>query len=157
MGFAETSLAEAFRPPTWLASSEISAEGAYVRGPRVPVEDPVTRIVPATAPVARAAGEPARNSAWRHPLGTDAFGRDLLVRLLYGARTSLAVGLLSAAALFAIGVLVGAGGGTWAASSTSSSRADRGRPVLPGLLPGACSCLARSIPNVCRRSCTSRS
>lgn len=30
-----------------------------------------------------------------HPLGTDAFGRDILTRLIYGARTALAIGFLS--------------------------------------------------------------
>ena len=108
MGFAETNLAESYRPPTCLASAEISAEGAYVRGPRAPVPDPVTGVLPAPSPVDVRPGEPARNSAWRHPLGADSLGRDLLVRLLYGARTSLSVGLLSAAALFLLGVLVGA-------------------------------------------------
>src|SRR6185503_7077107 len=42
MGFAETNLAESFRPPTWLGSSEMTEEGTYVRGPRVPTKDPVT-------------------------------------------------------------------------------------------------------------------
>ncbi|MFN0008994.1 MAG: ABC transporter permease [Planctomycetota bacterium] len=108
MGFAETNLGEAYRPPTWLASSEISEEGHYVRGPRAPVEEPADAFRPEPTPVEVRPFEPARNSPWRHPLGTDTLGRDLLVRLLYGARTSLSVGLLSAAALFAIGVLVGA-------------------------------------------------
>jgi len=113
MGFAETNLAESYRPPTWLATAEISEKGDYVRGPRVPVPDPVTGVVPASSPVEVRPGEPGRNSSWRHPLGTDSLGRDLLVRLLYGSRASLSVGLLSAAALFGIGVLVGALAGTF--------------------------------------------
>jgi peptide/nickel transport system permease protein len=42
-----------------------------------------------------------------HPLGTDDLGRDLLLRLLYGARVSLIVGLMAAAAATLIGTVVG--------------------------------------------------
>ncbi|MFI5269164.1 MAG: ABC transporter permease [Chloroflexota bacterium] len=42
-----------------------------------------------------------------HWLGTDAIGRDVLARLIYGARISLAVGFLSVAAAALVGSLLG--------------------------------------------------
>jgi peptide/nickel transport system permease protein len=42
-----------------------------------------------------------------HPLGTDELGRDLLVRLLYGGRVSLLVGLAAALAAAAVGTVLG--------------------------------------------------
>ena len=50
-------------------------------------------------------GLPALRTFW---LGTDQKGRDLLVRLLHGARISLAVGLLGAAVALGIGISYGA-------------------------------------------------
>jgi len=44
----------------------------------------------------------------RHWLGTDDKGRDLLVRVLYGGRLSLAIGLLAAGTATVIGVVYGA-------------------------------------------------
>jgi peptide/nickel transport system permease protein len=42
-----------------------------------------------------------------HPFGTDSLGRDVLARLLYGARTDLKVGVLAVVSPFIIGSLVG--------------------------------------------------
>jgi peptide/nickel transport system permease protein len=46
-----------------------------------------------------------------HPLGTDDLGRDLAAGLIYGARVSLAVGLLAAAAATLLGGAIGAAAG----------------------------------------------
>jgi peptide/nickel transport system permease protein len=43
-----------------------------------------------------------------HPLGTDQLGRDVLSRMLYGARVSLAVGFVSVGIATAIGIVLGA-------------------------------------------------
>lgn len=47
-----------------------------------------------------------------HPLGTDELGRDVFARLLYGARTSLAVGIFTQIIVLAIGLPVGAFSGS---------------------------------------------
>jgi peptide/nickel transport system permease protein len=46
--------------------------------------------------------------SWNHPLGTDDLGQDVLARLLYGGRISLAVGLCAMLVAATVGVLVGA-------------------------------------------------
>ena len=53
-------------------------------------------------------GRPHRET---YLLGTDAFGRDLLARVIHGARASLAVGLLAALIALAIGTTIGAAAG----------------------------------------------
>ena len=45
--------------------------------------------------------------SWEHPLGTDELGRDLLLRLLYGGRVSLLVGLAAAVGAMVVGSLIG--------------------------------------------------
>ena len=44
---------------------------------------------------------------WAHPLGTDLLGRDILSRLLYGARTSLAVAALAVVFAGTLGTILG--------------------------------------------------
>jgi peptide/nickel transport system permease protein len=46
--------------------------------------------------------------SWSHPLGTDDLGQDLLARMLYGGRISLAVGFAAMLMAMVFGVLVGA-------------------------------------------------
>lgn len=45
--------------------------------------------------------------SWRFPLGTDDVGRDILSRLMHGARLSLLIGLVVVALAMSIGVLLG--------------------------------------------------
>jgi peptide/nickel transport system permease protein len=42
-----------------------------------------------------------------HPLGTDAFGRDVLARIIFGARTALAIGFISSFLGSSLGALIG--------------------------------------------------
>ena len=45
--------------------------------------------------------------SWEHLLGADAFGRDILSRLIYGARTALSIGFLSAMLGCTVGAIIG--------------------------------------------------
>jgi peptide/nickel transport system permease protein len=71
-------------------------------------------LAPVVAPYAADALDLANRRAapsTAHWFGTDELGRDLLTRVLFGARISLAIGLVSAAVSVAIGVSVGATAG----------------------------------------------
>lgn len=60
------------------------------------------------APEAQSIAERLGPPSAAHPLGTDAFGRDVLARLFAGGRISLAVGVLSMAVTVSVGVTIGA-------------------------------------------------
>ncbi|HEX4996895.1 MAG TPA: ABC transporter permease [Terriglobia bacterium] len=47
----------------------------------------------------------------RHPLGTDYLGRDLLARLMYGARVSMFIGVVAPALFILIGIVYGSAAG----------------------------------------------
>lgn len=53
-------------------------------------------------------GQSLLSPSWAHPFGTDDLGRDVLVRMLYGARISLLVGFVAVGISCLIGVFFGA-------------------------------------------------
>lgn len=67
-------------------------------------------VVPMISPYSYDAQDLMNRNAdpsWAHPFGTDKFGRDILVRIMYGARISLSVGFAAAALNLVIGVVYG--------------------------------------------------
>jgi peptide/nickel transport system permease protein len=46
--------------------------------------------------------------SWAHPFGTDDLGQDLLARMLYGGRISMAVGLIAMLIAILLGMVIGA-------------------------------------------------
>jgi len=51
--------------------------------------------------------------SWEHPLGTGRLGDDVLIRILYGARTALTIGFVAVGISLAIGVVLGAVSGNF--------------------------------------------
>ncbi len=66
--------------------------GPYFTGYDVLKVDPMNRLLPPSS---------------SHPLGTDGFGRDMLTRVLFGARISLLVGLATTFCTTILGAVVG--------------------------------------------------
>lgn len=58
-------------------------------------------------PVAISFSDMLAPPSWEHPLGTDNFGRDILSRILYGARTAIVMGLVSALLGSTLGAIIG--------------------------------------------------
>ncbi|MCM8901884.1 ABC transporter permease [Caldicoprobacter algeriensis] len=52
-------------------------------------------------------GHESQGPSWQHPFGTDSLGRDLFIRVMYGARISLSIGLVASLINLTIGVLYG--------------------------------------------------
>jgi peptide/nickel transport system permease protein len=99
----------ALRHPALLAGVALYAALAVaaIFAPWLAPHDPIAadaamRLIP---PVWSDAG------SWTHPLGTDAFGRDVLSRILYGTRISLGIGLAVALLSMLIGTTLGLIGG----------------------------------------------
>lgn len=54
-----------------------------------------------------------------HPMGTDSLGRDILARILWGGRISLAVGIIAALVAILVGTAIGATAGFFGAAADS--------------------------------------
>lgn len=70
----------------------------------VTVISPIVYDRPINSPFVYPVGE---SPTLTHPLGTDSLGQDMLARILYGGRITLAVGLVAALIAVTIGTLVG--------------------------------------------------
>jgi peptide/nickel transport system permease protein len=66
-------------------------------------------IVSPYDPEANSFAEMTQAPSWAHWLGTDQFGRDVLARIIYGARTALFVGFAAAIVGSSIGLVLGVG------------------------------------------------
>lgn len=69
-----------------------------------------------------------------YPLGTDAFGRDVLSRIIYGGRVSLLIGLGSAVFSVAIGLLIGLVSGFFKWVDAIMMRIMDGMMAIPAIL-----------------------
>lgn len=100
---------------------------APVLAPHDPnLKDPVLRLKP---PAWKAGG------TWEYPLGTDTLGRDMLSRILYGARVSISVGLAAVVVAGAVGVVLGVLAGFYGGwVDTALMRFTDGFMAIPSLL-----------------------
>jgi len=68
-------------------------------------------LVAPYSPVLIAMPERLQGPSWRHPFGTDDFGRDVLSRIVHGSRISLEVGAIAVGIAVAVGVVLGVAAG----------------------------------------------
>ena len=77
-------------------------------------------ILPLPSPLSQVLSLRLQPPSTAHLLGTDQLGRDILSRLVYGARISLRVGLTVVVISGGIGTVVGLVAGYWRARQTRS-------------------------------------
>jgi oligopeptide transport system permease protein len=73
-------------------------------------KDPTLNVISGNSyrPPAWVDGKTVRTTGtWEYPLGTDKQGRDVLTRLIYGARVSLVVGVVPTAIILLVGLAIG--------------------------------------------------
>jgi peptide/nickel transport system permease protein len=86
-------------PGVILVTLVVTAVFAPYLSPHSPTDGDITRkLIP---PVWTEQGN------WEHPLGTDRFGRDVLSRIIYGSRISLAVSLIAIFVAGTLGTMLG--------------------------------------------------
>jgi peptide/nickel transport system permease protein len=86
-------------PGVILTTLIVTAVFAPYLSPHSPTDGDITRkLIP---PVWMEQGN------WEHPLGTDRFGRDVLSRIIYGSRISLAVSLVAIFVAGTLGTMLG--------------------------------------------------
>lgn len=85
-------------------------------------------------PLAINPGERLKRVSGAHWLGTDAFGRDVYSRVMYGARISLLVGLGAALASVSLGLFIGVIAGYFRLLDSIIMRVMDGVMAIPGIL-----------------------
>lgn len=101
---ATADIGESAQESTWVTTLEVHPTRAVGW-----LEAQLQGLVPADAQPAQWRGKMLELPG--HPLGTDYLGRDLLARVLHGARTSLFIGISAPLLFVAFGVLYGATAG----------------------------------------------
>ena len=80
---------------------------AALLAPAIAPHDPAEQFRDGLTAVGQPIASTLLQGSWRFPLGTDSNGRDLLSRILYGARVSLLVGVLANALAVSMGTVIG--------------------------------------------------
>ncbi|WP_370434668.1 ABC transporter permease [Microvirga sp. TS319] len=145
---AESSAAASGEPPvsatTPQASGIAKQLGATLRGGPVLVAFAILCIIVLAAlaapllgtsdPVAIDPGSRLRAASPEHWLGTDAYGRDIYSRVVYGARVSLIVGAGATIMSVLLGLLIGVVAGYFRAADTVIMRIMDGIMAIPSIL-----------------------